>query len=189
MELPRIAVRLILVALVTTLLASPYSRATGRHEQAPISGGSRPAARNNSRVESTPFTFSGIAPSQWIEVPNVSVKIITSGKPVFVGIIPENQSSGKLPEPFTVGLSAPQGQFSLWQVMLVRDSNFELATVTATYLLNPGLKSRSALSMEIPFSINTIDIPEQGSHTYTIRLHGDVGKLDIKGARLVAYQL
>ncbi|MGB7602728.1 MAG: hypothetical protein WBM24_20665 [Candidatus Sulfotelmatobacter sp.] len=116
------------------------------------------------------------------------MKIITSGKPVFVGIIPETQSSGKLPEPYTIGLSGPS-KYSYWQVMLVRDSNFELATITTTYMLKPSIRSNSALSMEIPFSINTIDIPEQGSHTYTIRLLGVNGKLEIKGARLVAYQL
>ena len=44
-------------------------------------------------------------------------------------------------------------------------------------------------TMEFPLSINCIDSPDAGQHVYTIRVQVAQGDVEIRGARLVAYEL
>jgi hypothetical protein len=85
---------------------------------------------------------------------------------------------------YTHVLTAARDSFGDWKLMLIRDSNIEVAT----FSYNLSMMRLSPLSMELPLSVNTFDFPEAGSHVYSVRARLVTGSVQIKGARLVAYE-
>jgi hypothetical protein len=117
------------------------------------------------------------------DLKNVSVQVVTAGRPVLVAILPENTNKGS-PEPFAIILSGPAANF--WTITIIRDEKVRVASFAQW-----GIVVNALFYLEIPFSLNAIDVPDSGSHTYTIRMQrqGMTGKCEITGARLLAYEL
>ncbi len=122
------------------------------------------------------------------DISGAQVTIVTSGKPVFVGIIAGTQSHADRPvEPFTIATITAADNYSHFQITLIRDSTLGIAGDHITSLGTGAPPPRSS-SMEIPYEIYSIDLPPAGTHVYTVNVRGG-GSLEIRGARLVAYEL
>jgi hypothetical protein len=151
--------------------------------------GQVPDSRGAPVVHSSLFSgkFGGFG--DWNNAQNVSVTIETSGRPVLVAIVPEEFALGGPEEgAYTIELTDSTRSVSdIWRVSLLRDSTVDIATVET------GMSAYDhAISVEIPFSICGFDLPEPGSHTYTIRVEHPSrtqSELAFVGARLVAYEL
>lgn len=176
--------RLSFTLMNMTLLLVP-----GRDAQAPVRSKPSSASEANRLMgsfQSASFSFdSAKLPNQDlpIELKSSSVTISTTGRPVFVGVIPEGGASQKVPEPYTIAIS---GKFvSSWWIAILRDSNFEVAGFAA----GAGLKKETGFLVEIPFSLIAIDTPDAGTHTYVVRVARPYKDCEIRGARLVAFEL
>lgn len=178
--------RLYLV-LFMTLIVPFISNAQSSNSTNQTHVASQPAGGN---LQSSKFSFSSVIPTgglgTWIDV--VSVEITTSGKPVFVGVVPEVEDTTKDIDGFTVRLSAvaPYPAPS-WQIWIIRDSLFRVEAFQPVV----GVQYPFAgVDAEIPFNLFSIDTPPAGKHTYQIRIKGNSpGSLEIKQARIVVYEL
>lgn len=137
-------------------------------------------------VATASFSFSDNEAAQKY-VPNASVTISTSGRPVFVAIVPQVPNSAPDWQPYSISLigESKAHPFSSYAITILRDSKFAVVT-------GPGyidLSDNDPGTLELPYSINAIDSPKPGPHVYAVRVSGTQGKIEIKGARLVAYEM
>ena len=158
----------------------------------PVSGQeSSPTKRKDNRhqvgqLKSVPFSFDSqvtpVAKNMLEELKDVSITIATSGRPVLVAILPENTSKVNA-DPFAIVLTAKNT--STWTITILREDDFQVAS----FRENSTRFKAPDVYLEMPFSLNAIDTPSPGSHTYTVRMQGGDGRCQIKGARLVVYEL
>ncbi len=114
-----------------------------------------------------------------VDVTNLSVTIVTTGRPVFLGLTNDTSSLSRIVvEDGNSGVTA--------DLMIVRDST----TIFKTRL-NSNPTAASANLLELPPGIVfTIDAPSSGTYTYKIQaLTGSGDQLDISNVKLVAYEL
>jgi hypothetical protein len=146
-------------------------------------------AQSRRALLSVPVTLSGNESNlkKLVDVPNASVRISTTGRPVFVALIPEGSNKSPSFEPYSISASGltKARPASNWTIAIIRDSNVDVVAITDSISMShndPG-------AIELPLSINCIDSPPAGQHVYTIRVQVVWGQVEIKGARLVAYEL
>jgi|HubBroStandDraft_1064217.scaffolds.fasta_scaffold69087_2 hypothetical protein len=140
------------------------------------------------QLRSVSFSFDSqvapVAKNMLEELKDVSITIATSGRPVLVAILPENTSNVNA-DPFAIVLTAKN--ISSWMITILREDGFQVAS----FFQQSSRFKAPDVYLEIPFSLNAIDTPGPGSHTYTVRMQSQSveGRCQIKGARLVAYEL
>jgi hypothetical protein len=136
------------------------------------------------QLKAVSFSFDSnitpVAKNTLNELKDVSVTIATSGRPVLVGIFPDNNPQNTK-EPFAIVLTS--SNLSNWTITILREDGYQVASFSMQGVKAPDLY------LEIPFSLNGIDAPAPGLHTYTIRMQSPIGRCQVKGARLVAYEL
>jgi hypothetical protein len=137
--------------------------------------------------EGVAFSFSADHMEINKTIPNVSLSITTSGRPVFVAIVPQTPGRGPDFQPYAISLGgiSQKQPFSNWTITIIRDSTFAVTSGISNSMISHSDPS----SVELPLSINAFDSPEAGNHVYTIRVSGAQGEIEIKGAQLVAYEL
>jgi len=153
-----------------------------------VLGKSEVASSTRKTIVASPFSFSDDqADNRERDIPNVSVKITTSGRPVFVAIVPQSRPLSSDWEPYSISSigGSKARPFSNWLITILRDSDFAVVASPG----NLTMSSNDPGTLELPFSINAIDTPPPGTHTYTVRVSVNLGKVEIKGARLVAYEM
>lgn len=112
----------------------------------------------------------------WVDIPNLSVSITTSGKPVFIKIMPKNDSS-----PHSSAFASPSSTMSACQIQILRN-NTKIAMVVQV--------SSSASSAQCVPYFETIDQPGAGTFTYKAQLKNTLAGLSwVKYCILVAYEL
>lgn len=125
------------------------------------------------------FTSSGTITS----VTNLSVTIVTTGRPVMVMLIPDGTSSfSRIFVDSTTG--GAQGTF-----YLNRDSG---AARSIGYLGGTGGGAGSYNQFVPPGAISWIDLPSAASHTYVAQVEADTGtgtEIGVFYSKLVAYEL
>jgi hypothetical protein len=145
------------------------------------------AATRAKKVSSARFSVSA-APSQanWIDIKESALTLVTDGRPVFLGIIPDEPRSQEDLLPYTVTFSPtrPSGSANVY-VAILRDSQY----CVATFYNSAVMPNFDDFSLKLPLSMNTMDSPPAGEHTYSLRVHMQDGKMEIKGARFVAIKL
>jgi hypothetical protein len=122
-------------------------------------------------------------------IPNVSIDIFTSGKPVFVAIVPEVPGPSQNAQPYSISFNGNSrvDPGSRWGITIIRDSNYAVGEwnngcdLSADNHLGP-------CNVEVPVSMSALDSPQPGRHIYTVRITG-YGKITIQGARLVVYEM
>jgi hypothetical protein len=122
-----------------------------------------------------------------VDVPNVSLTISTTGRPVFVALVPESSNKNPNSEPYSIVTegTTKAHPFANWTITIIRDSTFAVVATGDSM----AMSHNDPATMELPLSINCIDSPEPGQHVYTVRVQVVQGDFAIKGARLVAYEL
>ncbi len=128
------------------------------------------------QVSSSSSTFSHSGDTNLTAVTNLSVSLTTTGRPVFVGLIPDGTNSAYIQHSNLNGA----------KITLYRDST-EIANSTASVNLGG-----TAQSMTIPVSsIYTIDVPGAATYTYTckVQLIVNTTGISVYYAKLVAYEL
>lgn len=107
---------------------------------------------------------------------NLKVTISTSGRPVFVGLIPD--TSG---QPSNLG--SPQTVSTGGTVLIVRDSATTVGNIQTSITAAPD-PTRTYAYWPVTM-IQTVDFPSAGVHTYTLQ----VTTFSVNNCVLVAYEL
>jgi hypothetical protein len=119
------------------------------------------------------------APSLNVDVSNLSVTLQTSGRPVFLGLIPDGNTNNLS---FLESYRAAYDTDSSFG--FTRDSVVISAAELFYYAAVP-----TACDIEIPpGSISFIDVPSAGTHTYTLRVLSFDTSCSVKYVKLVAYE-
>ena len=110
-----------------------------------------------------------------VDVPNVSLSISTTGRPVFIALVPESSNKSPNFEPYSIITAGTTRAhpFANWTITIIRDSSFAVVA-TGDFM---AMSHNDPATMELPLSINCIDSPDAGQHVYTIRVQvaqGDV---------------
>jgi hypothetical protein len=113
---------------------------------------------------------------------NLAVTIATSGRPVFVGLMPDSSGSTA----YVYASSPSQGAGFGWTASIARDST---AIGTLGVSMSAYYPWATDVAEEMPVTtIQTIDFPPAGSHTYSLRFAGS-GLGGVNNCVLVAFEL
>ncbi len=114
---------------------------------------------------------------------NLTTTISTTGRLVFVGLIPDGTTGGSFFSVSDASLNAIAGE-----LRLLRDGS-----ILADYLIEiQATPASGSLQFAVPVSsINTYDIVGAGSHTYTVEIRGTnpTTTAFLSNAKLVTYEL
>jgi hypothetical protein len=148
------------------------SQAVTQAELAPRPGPSPTVSAGGIAVSSTSGAYSA-SNTSFVTVTNLSVTITTTGRPVFVGIIPDPANGLS-----NIGINASGAV----QYRFQRGS-----TALGTVNLN---NANSSTAIELPNSIFIIDYPSASTYTYTFQVAaGGASTITINNADLIAYEL
>jgi len=128
------------------------------------------------------FSVSGVTPTV---VTNLSVTITTSGRPVWIGLIPDGTNNQSY---FGCGnLSSPKVIAATLQI-LNGASIIGLPTVATGQAFGTPAVSGSFVPVG---SVFTIDVPAAGTYTYSIKAYADSAgsSASVNYAKLIAYEL
>jgi hypothetical protein len=154
------------------------------------SGKSQTEHSAHKTVAASSFTFSGNGVSQ-ATIPNVSVSLSTSGRPIFLGIVPQVPDSSPDWQPYSINLIG-DSNFGMagGTIAIVRDSSVVVASFSNGLTAYTRYSRPASLgSLELPPSMDAIDSAPPGTHVYTVEVSGLQGRCEIRGARLVAYEM
>lgn len=118
-------------------------------------------------------------PNDFVPVPNLSVSLTTTGRPVMLALVSDGGGSATI---FMVGgtLNANVSTFGF-----KRDS-----TLTGSYSGQAGAQSEPSMTMSCPSCISHIDMPPAGTYTYTAQVRGANGStVTVAYAKLIAFEL
>lgn len=127
--------------------------------------------------------FNGSSESDYTDVTNLSVTITTTGRPVLISLIPNQDVNG-----IQLLLSANGDTIHVLKVRMRRDS-----TTVATYLYQIGAASGSTdnlVGLEPRFFM--IDTPSAGTYVYKIQGYSSLatsGSASISNCKLMAFEL
>jgi hypothetical protein len=151
-------------------------------------------------LKSAPFTYSNTVYRQdldttsWTDLTEVILSVSGSGHPVFIGIVPVAQSAkDQSLDPYSVVLasqtSVGKGSFTSarLRIIVVRDSE-QITMSFDTLGFIPTGSPLYEMATEIPYGLTTVDLPGAGEHKYQVKVKAS-GPIEIKGARLIAYEL
>lgn len=115
------------------------------------------------------------------DVPNLSVTLTTSGRPVFVGLIPDGSDIAYIEASATT-------DEPLAYVIIKRGSSEIAKSAIRLIANNSGGASRVAIPVG---SIFTIDAQSSGEYTYTVEIVGatEFDTISVNNAKLIAYEL
>ena len=112
----------------------------------------------------------------------MTARIVTRGRPVFVGILPVTGSAVAL---MRIGGNPTNGPQIFCK--LVRDGTSDLGVVDFGY--NDSQSNVSRFLDIPPGSIWTIDVPAAGSHTYELKVNPSGYDAQIQNVRIIAFEL
>jgi hypothetical protein len=120
-----------------------------------------------------------------VDVTNLSVSITTTGRPVFIGIIGNNNVGGSYVAAIaTNNFPAPHPSAL---IKFVRDS-----TVITTHLLESLISGAAGSNLSItvpPSSFFHIEVPSAGTYTYKVQANSGTGSIFVNECNLIAYEL
>jgi hypothetical protein len=136
------------------------------------------------QLSSSSSTFSSTSASE-TSVTNLSVSITTTGRPVFVGLIPDGSTSNSM---LQVSATAAGGGGVIGSFYVYRDST--LVGVTSAR----AFQGTNPMTVDVPVgSLWSIDAPSSGTYTYAVKakLSTTSGNpsLSVQYAKLIAYEL
>lgn len=115
-----------------------------------------------------------------VDVTGLSVSIVTTGRPVYVGLTPESGASHGYVS-MSDSSSAGTGH-----VLLLRDGVSIYSTT-----IGASASGATAVTAYMPASsIHMVDLPSAGTYTYKVRVYGDGGdQVSVNATKLVAFEL
>lgn len=121
-----------------------------------------------------------------VPVTNLSVTITTTGRPIFVGLIPDGNITNA--SSFGVAnLSSPNSIIGYAQIL-----NGSTIIAISSVAAGQAFSSLTVAGSFVPVgSVYTIDTPSAGTITYSVNIHADVSSSSVSMlyAKLIAYEL
>jgi hypothetical protein len=115
-----------------------------------------------------------------VDVTNLTIKLVTTGRPVFVGLI----GDGTTNECY-MGIGRSAAVTASVRFGFARNSN--LIYVQNSYL---NVDGSAGIVLRIPpAALSHIDVPPAGTNTYTLRVVDSTTTAYVRYAKLVAYEL
>ncbi len=135
------------------------------------------------QISSSSGSFS-TASSSYVDVTNLSISITTTGRPVFISLIPDGSGAGSVVEVQKTGGSL---DISTGRIAILRDGS-----VIATYsLAGYGNTSGNAGGFTPPGGYNFIDIVVAGTYAYKVQAEiiSSNTSVSVLRCELIAYEL
>jgi hypothetical protein len=120
-----------------------------------------------------------------VDVTNLTVTITTTGRPVFIGIIGNNNAGGSYVS--AIATNAFPVPHPSAHIKFLRD-----ASVITTHLLESIVSGAAGSNLSItvpPTSFFHIEVPAAGTYTYKVKANSGTGSIFVNECNLIAYEL
>lgn len=120
-----------------------------------------------------------------VDVTNLTVSITTTGRPVFVGIIGNNNVGGSYVSAIATNAFPVPHPSAL--IKFVRG-----ASVITTHLLEAIISGAAGANLSVtvpPTSFFHIEVPSAGTYTYKVQANSGSGSIFVNECNLIAYEL
>lgn len=147
----------------------------------------------NVAISESSNTFNTSSQSR-VDVTNLSVTITTSGRPIFIGCVPDNSYEGGGGSAINLRRNLVTTGSASGSIFLVRGDSttvFRIALTVRAEAVVSGSSDQSGTSIT-PLSFGTIDVQPAGTYTYKMQVNNaspNISTISVLRCKLLAYEL